>query len=136
MPPSVTVRTRLALLLPGLLALLCPTTGAHAHALVVASEPAAGATLAAPPGRVTMRFNSRIDPDRSRLSLSPADGRPGAPAPVPMTLEILPSADRTVIEAVCPPLAPGAWRLRWQVLAVDGHITRGDIPFAIGPAAR
>jgi len=29
------------------------------------------------------------------------------------------------------PWAPGAWRLRWQVLALDGHITRGDVPFAI-----
>jgi methionine-rich copper-binding protein CopC len=25
----------------------------------------------------------------------------------------------------------GAWRVRWQVLAVDGHITRGDIPFTL-----
>jgi methionine-rich copper-binding protein CopC len=22
--------------------------------------------------------------------------------------------------------------LRWQVLAIDGHITRGDIPFVVG----
>ena len=25
----------------------------------------------------------------------------------------------------------GRWRLRWQVLALDGHITRGDIPFEV-----
>ncbi|WP_245326709.1 copper resistance protein CopC, partial [Bradyrhizobium sacchari] len=24
-----------------------------------------------------------------------------------------------------------AWHLRWQVLSVDGHITRGDIPFTV-----
>jgi copper resistance protein C len=31
-------------------------------------------------------------------------------------------------------LQPGAYSLRWQVLAVDGHITRGDVPFTVGPA--
>jgi methionine-rich copper-binding protein CopC len=29
-------------------------------------------------------------------------------------------------------LAAGGYVLRWQVLAIDGHITRGDIPFAVG----
>jgi len=28
-------------------------------------------------------------------------------------------------------LAPGAHVLRWQVLAIDGHITRGDVPFTV-----
>jgi len=28
-------------------------------------------------------------------------------------------------------LAAGAYRLRWQVLASDGHITRGEIPFTV-----
>jgi methionine-rich copper-binding protein CopC len=27
--------------------------------------------------------------------------------------------------------APGKYRIRWQVLALDGHITRGDIPFIV-----
>ena len=31
-------------------------------------------------------------------------------------------------------LTPGAYVMRWQVLAVDGHITRGDVPFTVqGP---
>jgi len=29
-------------------------------------------------------------------------------------------------------LVPGLYSLRWQVLAVDGHITRGDVPFTVG----
>ena len=29
-------------------------------------------------------------------------------------------------------LRPGEYRIRWQVLASDGHITRGDIPFVVG----
>ena len=28
-------------------------------------------------------------------------------------------------------LTPGAYVIRWQVLAVDGHITRGDVPLTV-----
>ena len=28
-------------------------------------------------------------------------------------------------------LAPGAYRLRWQVLSVDGHVSRGDVNFKV-----
>jgi len=28
-------------------------------------------------------------------------------------------------------LAPGKYTLRWQALAVDGHITRGEVPFTV-----
>ena len=28
-------------------------------------------------------------------------------------------------------LKPGAYRIRWQVLAPDGHITRGEVPFSV-----
>jgi methionine-rich copper-binding protein CopC len=49
-------------------------------------------------------------------------------------LPLTPSAEPTRLEAPLPALAPGAWRLRWQVLATDGHITRGDIAFTVLPA--
>jgi hypothetical protein len=28
-------------------------------------------------------------------------------------------------------LEPGAYMLRWQAVAADGHITRGEIPFKV-----
>lgn len=115
-----------------LLALGWPAERAAAHALVVASDPAAGAVLAEAPARLMLRFNSRIDPARSRLQLIPAE----AVSHPPLALEIAAGTEPTVLEAACPPLPGGAWRLRWQVLAVDGHITRGDIPFRIGAAPR
>ena len=114
-------------LLAGLLVapLLWPGQAA-AHAVVVASDPAAGASLAAAPQRVTVRFNSRIDHGRSRLVLV-------GPEAVQVPLDPAPEGEPTVLEAPIgtATLAPGAWRLRWQVLAVDGHITRGDIPFTL-----
>jgi hypothetical protein len=109
-----------------LLALALPGAGpAAAHAIVVASEPGAGATLAALPGQVTIRFNSRLDHARSRLVLIGADN-----AQTP--LAIAEDGDPVVLAAPLPAgLAAGEWRLRWQVLAIDGHITRGDIPFTL-----
>ncbi|MBL6457528.1 copper resistance protein CopC [Belnapia sp. T6] len=98
---------------------------AAAHAVVVNSDPVAGASLAAAPARVTIRFNSRLDHARSRLLLIGEDNSQTA-------LPIREDGDPIVLEApLAGPVAPGAWRLRWQVLAVDGHITRGDIPFTI-----
>lgn len=73
---------------------------------------------------IELRFNSRIDHQRSRLILYLADG---SARPLTQAMDVAP--DVMVAKAVG--LAPGAYRLRWQVLAVDGHITRGDIPFKV-----
>lgn len=102
---------------------------AHAHAVVLASEPAQGARLPPGPVAVTLRFNSRIDHSRCRLVAIGPDGTEIAIEPAPPS-----EAEPLVLAARTPPLTPGAWRLRWQVLALDGHITRGDIRFTIVPA--
>jgi copper resistance protein C len=111
-----------------MLPVLFPGRRAAAHALVVASEPEAGASLAAAPARVRLRFNSRIDRARSRLTLhGPDNGQ------TPLPLDAV--KEPTLLEARTDivPWSPGAWRLRWQVLALDGHITRGDVPFTLRP---
>ncbi len=51
---------RLLLHASALLLALFPRRRASAHALVTASEPTAGSVLADGPGRVWLRFNSRI----------------------------------------------------------------------------
>lgn len=110
-------------LAPLLLAIPLP---ANAHAVILAAEPAPGASLQGPRVEVDLRFSSRIDAERSRLTLTLPDGDP----------RVLPLAhsDRPdTLAATIDGLAPGRYRLRWQVLAVDGHITRGDIPFAVSP---
>jgi copper resistance protein C len=133
-------------LLPGLaafclvlwLALVLAAGPAAAHALVMSSQPEAGAELAAAPTKVVLRFNSRIDHERSRLTLFgpvTAAGAGNAPGNAGLPLPLAAEQEPAVLEATVPgTLAPGEWRLRWQVLAVDGHITRGDIFFTIqGP---
>lgn len=94
-----------------------------AHAILVESAPAIEAQI--PPGdtAIRLRFNSRLDRGRSRLTLIRAD----------RTIQILPIApegtDDLLLTTV--PLSPGTYIVRWQVLAIDGHITRGDVPFTV-----
>ena len=101
-----------------------PPLPAAAHAIIVSSDPAVDAVVR-PSLPVMLRFNSRIDPERSRLTLLRPDG---SAQPV----ALMPDGRPDALAAKLDGLAPGRYRLRWQVLAIDGHITRGDIPFAVG----
>ncbi len=97
---------------------------AAAHALVLDSTPGVDSVLTGPDLWIELRFNSRIDSKRSKLSLLEADGRG-------RELALLDGGAEGTLSARVTGLAAGAYRLRWQVLAVDGHITRGDIPFRV-----
>ncbi|MBY0337812.1 MAG: copper resistance protein CopC [Acetobacteraceae bacterium] len=115
--------------LPLLPALAILPARAEAHALVTGSEPASGARIPGGDVMAVVRFNSRIDHSRSQLLLAPVRDGGGGTADE-TRLELTPSPD-TELRARLPALPPGRWRIRWQVLALDGHITRGDIPFAV-----
>jgi methionine-rich copper-binding protein CopC len=99
------------------------STQADAHAILVDSTPAISSKIGAGVVRLRLRFNSRIDAARSRLTLIRPD----------RTTQILPllagSADDVLLAETS--LTDGAYVVRWQVLAVDGHITRGDVPFTV-----
>jgi methionine-rich copper-binding protein CopC len=112
-------RTVVALLACTLLA-----PAAFAHAILVDSQPASGSSVPAGTVNMTFRYNSRIDRDRSRLTLTKPDQSQ-------VVLPIVPAGAPNVIETDATLTAPGAYVVRWQVLAVDGHITRGDVPFTV-----
>ena len=101
--------------------------GAWSHAIVVTSTPAANVVVPAGPLDVAITFNSRLDPARSKLVLEAPDGHTYA---IPLSR----AGDRTAIGGHGEVKTTGRWKLRWQVLAADGHITRGDIPFVVRPA--
>ncbi len=116
------MRRRLAVLC-AMAVLTLGATPALAHAILVESRPATGATI--PPGEVSLwlRFNSRIDRARSRLTLIRAD----------RSTEVLPIEDEGTDDLLLSTatLPEGTYVVRWQVLAVDGHITRGDVPLTV-----
>ena len=96
---------------------------AQAHAILEESTPPAGASVKAGPLDLRLRYNSRIDRDRSRLTLIRPDRTKG-------TIPIVPDGPPDILGAHLD-LTPGAYVVRWQVLAVDGHITRGDVPITV-----
>jgi copper resistance protein C len=103
---------------------LATSHGAKAHALVVESSPAADSSASGSALDIMLRFNSRLDHERSRLTLIAPDG-------TNHRLAVSNDSPPNMLKAKTSGLKPGAYKLRWQVLAIDGHITRGDIPFRV-----
>jgi copper resistance protein C len=97
---------------------------AAAHAVLLESSPALKSAVSGPNVPIKLRFNVRIDALRSRLTLIHPDGSS-------QSLEISKGAPADTLLTEATGLAVGAYRLRWQVLASDGHITRGEIPFTV-----
>ena len=102
--------------------LLSYRSAALAHAILLEASPAVDSTVDGPNVSVKLRFNVRIDRSRSRLTLLLTDGKSA-------TLVIKDDDSPDTLSAEATELARGAYHLRWQVLASDGHITRGEIPF-------
>jgi hypothetical protein len=98
---------------------------AAAHAILIASLPPEGGTVPAGKVAIHLQYNSRIDRARSRLVLTRPD-RSQATLPIAATG----GPDEMNTAAT---LTGGAYVLRWQVLAIDGHITRGDVTFNVAP---
>ncbi len=97
---------------------------ASAHAILMRSEPAAGAHVPAGKLDMSLEYNSRIDRARSRLILTRPDHSQSV-------LKIVPSGPPELLQTSTELTTPGAYVVRWQVLAIDGHITRGDVPFTV-----
>lgn len=116
------VRTRRALL-TSVPALVLAAAPAHAHAVLEESQPADHGSVLAGPVALKLRFNSRIDRVRSRLTLTRPDR-------TKVTLPIEPDGPPDLVTATVV-LTSGAYVVRWQVLAIDGHITRGDVVFSV-----
>jgi len=95
-----------------------------AHAILVKSVPGVDSAVDGPDIDVNLSFNVRIDRGRSRLVLVLPDGKS-------VMLKILEEDKPDSLSARATKLTPGSYVLRWQVLANDGHITSGVIPFRV-----
>src|ERR1700733_12888596 len=96
-----------------------PPRVAWAHAVLVSAQPGDNSTVVGPDVAVLLKYNSRIDMEHSALVLLAPGGKlekvaiGGQPAP-------------GLLSAKLTGLVKGAYELRWQVLATDGHVTRGQ----------
>ena len=98
---------------------------ASAHAVLLQSSPAVNSSVKGPDVAIRLRYNVRVEASRCRLSLLLPDKS------VKSVSIVQPSPDTLTAEAAG--MLAGEYRLRWQVLASDGHITRGEIPFNVTP---
>lgn len=117
-------RARFTIALSILLALFLAIPSAECHAILVEAAPAMRGTVKGPDLAVRLRFNVRIEAARSRLFLLLPDN-----SVKPLEIQKQPSLD--TLTAHPAGLKPGAYHLRWQVLASDGHITRGEYSFTV-----
>ena len=95
-----------------------------AHAILVAASPSMEQVVTGSELPVSLRFNSRIDGRRSRMLLL-------APNNVERTLVIEEQHSPDTLTSRAKGLGSGSYILRWQVLANDGHITRGEVSFRV-----
>ena len=97
---------------------------ASAHAIVVTAQPAMNATVARGELEIRLAFNCQVDSKRSRLSLQRPDGSE-------MIIALARDSPAGVLVGRAQATISGRWKLRWQVLSLDGHITRGEVRFSV-----
>ena len=100
---------------------------AFAHPRVVSATPAVGGTVKTAPSEVTIRFNEKLEPAFSSVTIRDSAGKQvdkGNPQ--------VDKADHKIIRVSLPPLAPGAYKVEWRAVAADTHKVEGDFTFRIG----
>jgi methionine-rich copper-binding protein CopC len=94
------------------------------HAVLMESKPKANATVAGQDLPIWLRFNVRVDGGRSRLHLIAPDGSE-------IKLDALKQPQPDTLQSHAGSLKAGAYKLQWQVLASDGHLSHGEVDFTV-----
>ena len=97
---------------------------AWAHAILMESKPALHSSVKGPDVAIWLRFNVRIDGSRSRVQLV-------APGGSLQTLPLAKQSSPDILQAQASGLKPGVYKLLWNVLAADGHMSKGEVPFTV-----
>ncbi|MBI2941533.1 MAG: copper resistance protein CopC/CopD, partial [Chloroflexi bacterium] len=124
-------RIALALLLGLLMAAgwgAVSTAQTAAHADLVRSDPAANAALDRAPGEIRLWFSEELESGFSDATvLDPRGNR------VDRGDTQIGPADRRSMVVTVSDLAAGPYTVSWRAMsAVDGHVTKGIVPFSIG----
>ncbi|MHB8302328.1 MAG: copper resistance CopC family protein [Acidobacteriaceae bacterium] len=104
--------------------LLAMSPWAWAHAVLVRSAPADRSIVHSADVHLVLDYNSRIDASRCNLTLVGPGGKT-------FTLDREPAENPGELKATAHNLPSGNYQIHWQVLASDGHITRGEVTFTV-----
>lgn len=125
-------KLRFAFTVP-ILAALAFSGSAQAHTKLVASSPAANATVARP-GRVVLTFNERVVANFSGAELT-MTGMPGMGSHPPMPITGLTSAmsadGKTLTLTMRRALTAGTYQLKWHAAGADTHRMEGTLNFTV-----
>jgi methionine-rich copper-binding protein CopC len=113
-------------LVAAVLGLLLLATPAWPHASLVRSSPARRATLTTAPDRVQLWFNEAIEPKFSSASVWDSAGQQ-----VDLADTRVEPDDPKRLTVGVKPLTRGAYRVRFRVLSVDGHVVESEFPFTL-----
>ena len=108
--------------------LLLGAPQANAHAALVRGSPAANSRVHVSPAQVTLWFSDRLEPAYSTIEVRDHAGNRADQGSGQVNEQ-----DPTVLRVPLKPLAPGTYTVRWRVISVDGHATKGDFAFRVGP---
>jgi hypothetical protein len=107
------------------IALMSTVRAASAHSFPEHEDPSAGATVAATPAQVTIKYDAPIERLFDSLQVLDATGRDktaGAPQV---------SADGHELSVSVAPLSPGEYTVKWRVVCIDTHHTEGSYSFSV-----
>ena len=123
----MTRRTLSSLILAG--ALGCAgARAAHAHAFLDRASPAVGSTVHTPPTEVRIQFSEALEPAYSTAHVEDASGTSVGTGDAHID-----QTERSVLIVPVGALKPGRYKVIWQVLSVDTHVTNGTFSFTVAP---
>ena len=124
------VRRQLAWISAGVLVVLGPLLPAFAHATLVKSSPAAGATLAQSPSEIRAVFSEELAVKGSVMRLY--DGADHLLATGGVDLK---DTDHESMRILPPLLATGTYVVRWHAISADdNHVTEDSFQFSVQSA--
>ena len=114
---------RLPALLAGIALAALPIATA-AHSELDKSDPANGANLQSAPSAVVLTFTEELDPTGSSFTVTDAGG-----ATVGIGEVDLDVAARNILRGAVSITQPGAYRITWTSLSLDGDTLHGTVTF-------
>ena len=100
----------------------------RAHAHLDHAVPAINSTHAEPPREIRIWFTQKLEPAFSRIEVVDETGQR-----VDQGDAKVDTADPAILSIALKTLAPGTYKVSWQVVSVDTHASQGDFSFSVRP---
>lgn len=112
-------------------ALWCAEGAAYAHSALVRAEPGPRAEVAVSPQYIRLWFNEPIEAEFSKVRVVDAGGKSIEGVGKPKVA----SDDSNQLVVPLPLLPPGAYKVHYRVLSVDGHVVDWGFGFTVAPSS-